>query len=208
MVRAASPRLPATVVVFAGNLIARGLGFLFPVLLARGLDRDGYALATFLIATGFFAGELILTGFPTALTRSLATDPSPAERSAWLASSIVAGLPLLVASAVLGAVLAIAGAAPVGLLVLVIVGLTIDAYYFATLRGLQRFGWLATYRVAANALQLVLLVALIALDVLTVERRGRAVQPGLSRAHPGHRAGGAAGGGHRGRPARLTALGG
>ncbi len=169
MVRAVSRRLPATVVVFAGNLIARGLGFLFPVLLARGLDRDSYALATFLIATGFFAGELVLTGFPTALTRALATGPSASERSAWFASSLVAGLPLLAASALLGAVLAVVGQAPVGLLILVIVGLTVDAYYFATLRGLQRFGWLASYRVAANGLQLALLVVLIALDLLTVE---------------------------------------
>jgi O-antigen/teichoic acid export membrane protein len=169
MARAAASRVPATVVVFTGNLLARALGFLFPVLLARGLDRDGYALATFLIATGFFAGELILTGFPTALTRALAVEPSPAARSGWFASSVVAGLPLLAASAVLGAALAVAGQAPVGLLVLVIVGLTIDAYYFAALRGLQRFGWLASYRVAANALQLVLLVLCIVLDVVSVE---------------------------------------
>lgn len=167
--RTADERLPATVVVFIGNLIARGLGFLFPVLLARGLDRDGYALATFLIATGFFAGELILTGYPTALTRALATARTAGERSAWLASSVVAGVPLLAASAVLGAGLALVGQAPVGLLVLVIVGLTVDAYYFAALRGLQRFGWLAIYRVAANGLQLLLLVAFLVVDVVSVE---------------------------------------
>jgi O-antigen/teichoic acid export membrane protein len=166
---AAVARLPATAVVFIGNLVARGLGFLFPVLLARGLDRDDYALATFLIATGFFAGELILTGYPTALTRALATASPPTERGGWLLSSMAAGLPLLVASSIVGAGLAVVGQAPVGLLVLVIVGLTVDAYYFAALRGLQRFGWLAVYRVAANGLQSLLLVAFLGLDVLSVE---------------------------------------
>jgi O-antigen/teichoic acid export membrane protein len=169
LVRSLGARLPATAVVFAGNVVARGLGFLFPVLLAYGLDRDEYALATFLIATGFFAGELILTGFPTALTRALATSPPGPERARALASSLVAGAPLLVVSALLGAALAAAGQAPAGLLVLVIVGLTVDAYYFASLRGLQRFGWLAIYRVAANGLQLLLLVGLIVLDLVSVE---------------------------------------
>ncbi len=159
----ARANLPPALVVFVGNLVARGLGFLFPVVLANVLGRPEFATAIFLINTGFFAGELILTGFPTAMTRSLAAETDVGDRRAWIVAAVVGGLPLLALSVALGSVLAVRGDAPVGLLALVIVGLTIDAYYFGLLRGLRRFGWLAIYRVAANLAQLViiLLVALV-----------------------------------------------
>ena len=152
--------LPPALVVFVGNLVARGLGFLFPVVLANVLGRPEFATAVFLINTGFFAGELILTGFPTAMTRFLAAEREAGARRSWIVAAVVGGLPLLVLSVALGSVLAMRGDAPVGLLALVIVGLTIDAYYFGLLRGLRRFGWLAVYRVAANLAQLLIILAL------------------------------------------------
>lgn len=159
-IRRTRTNLPPALVVFVGNLVARGLGFLFPVVLANVLGRPEFATAIFLINTGFFAGELILTGFPTAMTRSLAAESDPRARRTWIVAAVVGGLPLLALSVALGSVLAIRGDAPVGLLALVIVGLTIDAYYFGLLRGLRRFGWLAIYRVAANLAQLVIIVLL------------------------------------------------
>ena len=77
-----------------------------------------------------------------------------------LAVALLGGIPLLVISVGLGALLATRGDAPVGLLTVVIAGLTIDAYYFALLRGLRRFGWLAIYRVAANLAQLIVIAGL------------------------------------------------
>lgn len=159
----AGARLPAAAVVFAGNLVARGLGFLFPVVLANLLERPDFAVAMFLINTGFFAGELVLTGFPTALTRALASAPSDAPRASWIVSAVLGGVPLLAVSIVAGALLAVRGEAPAGLLALVIVGLTIDAYYFALVRGLRQFGWLAIYRVTANLAQLLLILGIAAL---------------------------------------------
>lgn len=153
-------RLSPAIVVFAGNLVARGLGFLFPVVLANLLDRPEFAVAMFLINTGFFAGELVLTGFPTAMTRALAAERDPKLHPGWILAAGIGGVPFLAISVLLGAVLALRADAPVGLLMLVIVGLTIDAYYFALLRGLRRFGWLAIYRVAANLAQLLVILAL------------------------------------------------
>lgn len=156
----ARTRLPPALVVFTGNLVARGLGFLFPVVLANVMGRPDFAIAMFLINTGFFAGEIVLTGFPTAMTRSLAAERDAGDRAGWIAAALIGGLPLLALSILLGAALAIRGDAPVGLLILVIVGLTIDAYYFALLRGLRRFGWLAIYRVAANLVQLLVILGI------------------------------------------------
>ena len=146
-------------VVFSGNVVARGLGFLFPIVLAHALAKDDFGTVYFFIGTGFFVGELVLAGFPTAMTRFIAAEGS---RQAWLSSALAGGLPLLLVSVVLGELVAAAADAPRGLMWMVICGLTIDAYYFALLRGLRSFKLLAGYRVSANLAQLALLLAAIA----------------------------------------------
>lgn len=139
------------------------------MLVAHVLDRPAFAVASLLISTGFFAGELVLTGFPTAMTRALAGTDDDGRPAGWLGAAVLGGIPLLVLSSVLGIVLAVRADAPPALIVVVIVGLTIDAYYFALLRGLRRFTLLTVYRVSANLAQLVLLLALAATGTATLE---------------------------------------
>jgi O-antigen/teichoic acid export membrane protein len=156
----------ATVAV--GNAIARGLGFLFPLVVGRVLDRPDFAVILLYISTGFFVAELVLTGFPTALTRYLAAaDPRWTPRAV-TGAAVAGGLPLLAVCIVAGAILAVNAGLSIALTTVVIAGLTIDAYYFAALRGLGRFRLLVGYRIAANATQLVLLVVLAALDLASV----------------------------------------
>ena len=156
-------------VVLAANVVARGLGFLFPVLLTHAIGRSEFATVIFLVNFGFFVGELVLTGYPSALTQVLASEGDAGRRGAWLAAAVTAGIPLLVASITIGAVLAAQAEAPPLLLALVILGLSIDAYYFGLLRGLQRFGLLAAYRISANLAQLLLLGIAAALGFASVE---------------------------------------
>lgn len=149
-------------VVLAGNVLARGLGFLFPIVLARAVTKDDFGTVYFFIGTGFFVSELVLTGFPTAMTRYLAAG---GERGPWLSSALAGGIPLLVVSIAAGEALAALAGAPPGLMWMVVCGLTLDAYYFGLLRGLRRFKLLASYRVSANLAQIVLLLAAIAAGV-------------------------------------------
>ena len=85
-VEAVSPRSggstlwSATALVFVGNTLARGLGFLFPIVLAHSMDRHDFALVYLFINMGFFTGELVLTGFPTAMARQIASEKVPSER--------------------------------------------------------------------------------------------------------------------------------
>jgi O-antigen/teichoic acid export membrane protein len=102
------------------------------------------------------------------MTRALAAEDDDAERAGWLVASVLGGLPLLVASSALGIVLALRADAPTSLIVVVILGLTIDAYYFALLRGLRRFTLLTVYRVGANLAQILVLVALAASGTATL----------------------------------------
>jgi O-antigen/teichoic acid export membrane protein len=156
----------SSAIVFVGNLVARGLGFLFPVVIARSLDRADFAVAYFVISAGFAIGELVLAGYPIALTRYLAAGRA---EGGTLVTATLAGLPLLALSLLVGELIAMASGIPAGLLSVVIIGLSIDAYYFATLRGLRRFGLLVGYRILASAdkISLVLAATLLGLASLT-----------------------------------------
>lgn len=151
--------------MLSGNLIARALGFLFPILLAHSLTKQDFGVVYFFIATGFFVSELVLAGFPIAMTRFIAAEGS---RGAWLSSAVVGGLPLLAASVAVGETLAVVAGVPSGLMWMVICCLTIDAYYFSLLRGLRQFKLLAGYRVSANLAQLALIGGAIAAGVDSV----------------------------------------
>ncbi len=141
--------------VFIGNLVARALGFLFPLLLAHLTGRGEFALVYFFINTGFSVGELVLTGFPTATTRQIAVDRADPQRGRWVTAGILGGLPLLGLSIIGGELLALSGDAPPILMSVMVVGLTVDAYYFGVLRGLERFRLLIGYRISANLVQIV-----------------------------------------------------
>jgi len=52
--------LSSAAVVFVGNVAARGLGFLFPLVLTRVVAKSDFAMVYFFINTGFSVGELVL----------------------------------------------------------------------------------------------------------------------------------------------------
>lgn len=154
--------------VFVGNIVARALAFLFPLVLTRAMGREEFAAVYFFISTGFFASQLVMTGYPTAMTRFVAFEPAVDKKGAWVVSGLIAGLPLLIVSIVLGEVLARAADARSLLMTVIIVGVSIDAYYFSLLRGVQRFKVLAVYRVAANLTQIVLVILVMATGSMTI----------------------------------------
>jgi len=158
--------LSGAMVVFVGNAVARGLGFLFPLVLARVTGRADFALVYFFVNTGFSVGELVLAGYPTGLTRFVSAYPE--ARARWVWSAVLAGVPLLAISIAAGCALSAQSAAPIAPMVVVVVGLTIDAYYFALLRGLGWFGTLMMYRISANAGQLLVLAVAAWLGVASV----------------------------------------
>jgi O-antigen/teichoic acid export membrane protein len=159
--------LSAAGLVLLGNIMSRALGFLFPVLLTHTMARRDYALVSFYLSTGWFASQVVLTGFPTALSRELAAEPRPEARGSWTTSAVLAGIPLVMIATAVGVVLAVAASASPALIAVVIVGLTLDAYYFGLLRGLRRFELLAAYRVLANLSQILVLAVVVQLGAVS-----------------------------------------
>lgn len=155
-------------IVFAGNTVARALGFAFPVVLAHLLNRDDFALAYFFINGGFFVAEFVTASYATAVIRHIASETEPTRQGTWLMAALVRGAPMLFLAAIVGeSVSAVAGAPPL-LMTVMVIGLSIDIYYFGALSGLQKFGTLVGYRTAANLAQLVLLAVLAYLAVDSV----------------------------------------
>jgi O-antigen/teichoic acid export membrane protein len=154
--------------VFVGNVVARALAFLFPLVLTRAMGRDDFAAVYFFISTGFFASQLVMTGYPTAMTRFVASGGAVDEKGAWVVSGMLAGLPLLLVSIVFGEALARVADARSFLMTVIILGVSIDAYYFSLLRGVQRFRLLAVYRVAANLTQIILVLLAMATGSVTI----------------------------------------
>ena len=158
----------SALVVFAGNSVARALGFVFPVLLAHLLRRDDFALAYFFINGGFFVAELVTASFATAMIRHIAAEQDRSRQGRWLVAAIVRGLPMVCLAAIVGETVSLVAGAPPLLMTAMVVGLSIDIYYFGALSGLQRFGTLVGYRIAANLAQLVLLAVLAIAGVASV----------------------------------------
>jgi O-antigen/teichoic acid export membrane protein len=152
--------------VLVGQAVTRALGFLFPLVLAHGVSKLDFALVYFFISTGFFVAEPVLTGYPTALVHFIALHRR--SRAAWVTSALLGGIPLVVLSITVGEIMAKSADAPPVLMSIVVIGLTIDAYYFAVLQGLRRFPLLPIYRGSANLIQLLLLLAAIEAGLVSV----------------------------------------
>jgi O-antigen/teichoic acid export membrane protein len=158
-----SPRWRSDLVaVLVGNSVGRLLGFIYLIVAARVLLPAEFGTLTIAIASGLLWVQVTATGFPQALTRLLSL-PTPEARAdvatALLLSAVVAtgGLALVTA------LTAIQGGAPVVEVTAILAGLSVDAIYFATIRGLQDIYRLAVYRLASNAFQLIFLVVAVIL---------------------------------------------
>jgi O-antigen/teichoic acid export membrane protein len=150
----------SALIVFAGNTLARALGFVFPVVLAHLLKRDDFALAYFFINGGFFVAELVTASYATAMIRHIAAEGEHERKGTWLVAAIVRGMPMICLAAIVGEAVSLAAGAPPLMMTAMVVGLSIDIYYFGALSGLQMFGTLVGYRIAANLVQLLLLAVL------------------------------------------------
>lgn len=150
----------SALIVFTGNTVARALGFVFPVFLAHLLNRNDFALAYFFINGGFFVAELVTASYATAMIRHIAAEAQPARQGMWLRAAIVRGVPMICVAVIVGEIVSLIAGAPPLLMAAMVVGLSIDIYYFGALSGLQRFRTLVGYRMAANLAQLLLLAVM------------------------------------------------
>ena len=151
-----------------GTMFARAIGFLFPVLLARWESRPAFAVIYFFIGVGFLVAEFSTATDPVAMITLAARDRAAGQAGHWFAAALVGSIPAVLVAAVFGECLSYFAGAPAGLMTVVVVGLSIDGFYFSALTALEQYRLTIVYRTIANAGQLALLAAAVIFGIASV----------------------------------------
>jgi O-antigen/teichoic acid export membrane protein len=155
--------LESSAILFVGTSIARVLGFLFSVASARFLLPADYGVLAYALGVIGIASALPYTA-PTTLARYLAAHHSRSTEQDWYFSNWLAIVGLLVAlsAAVALPFVALSGLPPgmVAAILLNLLGAAVLEGYMGAARGLEAYARAAGFYVVANAIQLVVILAL------------------------------------------------
>ena len=148
--------------------LARLVGFIYPVVVLRQLPAKAAGLAFFFIITGYFVVQPVSGGPATALITPVAAAGDDNARAQWVRAAFGVAMPALALSLVIGVVLCLTSRAPLLPMMIMVVGLSADIFYFQLLTARHRYAWAASYRLIANVGQLVVLVIMLAAGIRSV----------------------------------------
>ena len=151
----------SSALLFVGNATARFLGLLFMVAAARLLAPASYGLMAYAVAVAGI-GTTLINNAPTGLSRFLARNrDDPAEQDVYFSNWLAIVAVILAASVVLLVPLAVfsglTGWTMLGLAA-ILVGMAVFVTYREAQLGLERFGPMVLFYVAANAIELVVIL--------------------------------------------------
>ncbi len=145
------------------TLMSRFIGFLYPVLVLRELDRSAAGLAFFFINSAYFVVQPVSGGPAMAMVRPIAAASTDDERAQWLRAAAAAVMPGLGLALAVAVIACLTSGAPVWPMFLMVFGLSFDTMYFQVLTARHRYTAAATYRLLANIGQLMALVLVFAM---------------------------------------------
>jgi O-antigen/teichoic acid export membrane protein len=151
-----------------GTMFARAIGFVFPVLLAHWESKPVFALTYFFIGVGFFVAEISTATFPVAMITLAARERRAGDVGCWFAAAAAGSVPAILAAAICGECLSYLVGAPAGLMSIVVIGLSIDGFYFSALTALEEYRLTIVYRALANAVQLAFLAGAVIAGIASV----------------------------------------
>lgn len=146
-----------TGILTMSNIIARVLGMLFFILLARHLSLSDYGLFRYLFSLCVMF-SIAFSGFPVSITKLISENMHERKNvesffsTAFLLALLVLLLELIIITICLPNKL---------LLAVFLIGMLIDYFYFGIIRGFLAYKKLYFYRVIAKAFQLILILAFI-----------------------------------------------
>jgi O-antigen/teichoic acid export membrane protein len=154
--------------IVTGTMFARAIGFLFPVLLTHWESRPAFGLIYFFIGAGFLVAEFSTATFPVAMITLGAGERGRVPVGRWFSAAAVGSIPAVIVAAICGEGLSYLAGAPVGLMSVVVLGLSIDGFYFSALTTLEEYRLTVVYRCIANVGQLILLACAVVAGVASV----------------------------------------
>lgn len=156
-----------TGILIVSNVITRGLGFLFPVLLTWIFIPSEYGYVRYILTMSRLLGEVLTAGVPNALAQRIAGNNSFRMRVLYAFNAFFSIL-LLFIIVIPAIYLLISGDNQIRWITLVVIGgLAIDALYFAILRGNLLYNVMAVYRITSNIILLFLTGIVYWLNVAT-----------------------------------------
>jgi O-antigen/teichoic acid export membrane protein len=150
------------------TLFTRLIGFVYLVVVLRTLPTAAAGLAFFFINTAYFVVQPVSGGPATAMIRPVAASLDDDARARWLRGALALGVPGIAASLAIGAVLCLTSSAPFLPMIVIVIGLSADIFYFQLLTARHRYASAAGYRLIANVAQLVVLVIVLAAGLRSV----------------------------------------
>jgi O-antigen/teichoic acid export membrane protein len=151
-----------------GTMFARAIGFLFPVLLTHLETRPAFGLIYFFIGAGFLVSEFSTSTYPVAMITLGAGERGAVPVGRWFSAAALGSVPAVLVAVICGEFLSYVAGAPAGLMTVVVLGLSLDGFYFSALTTLEEYRLTVVYRCIANIGQLVLLACAVAAGVASV----------------------------------------
>jgi O-antigen/teichoic acid export membrane protein len=148
--------------------LTRLVGFAYPVVVLRQLPAAAAGLTFFYINTAYFMVQPVSGGPATALIRPVAAARDDDSRARWLRAALFLAGPGIAASLAIGVVLCVTSSAPLLPMIVIVVGLSADIFYFQLLTARHRYASAASYRLISNLGQLAVLAMALAAGLSSV----------------------------------------
>jgi stage V sporulation protein B len=138
------------------NVITRALGFLFPVIITWMFIPEEFGYIRYVLTMSRLMGETITSGIPNALAQRIAASNNLHSRLVYSYNAFIAIGFLFIVIVPITYLFIPDNPIAWWMTLFVMGGLTIDAIFYAILRGRLLYNSMALYRISSNLLQLVL----------------------------------------------------
>ena len=131
-------------------------------------SRPAFGLIYFFIGAGFLVAEFSTATFPVAMIMLAARERDDMAVGGCFVAAALGSIPAVLVAVGCGECLSYLAGAPAGLMSIVVVGLSIDGFYFSALTALEEYRMTIVYRCLANAGQLILLAVAVVAGIASV----------------------------------------
>ncbi len=148
-------------IVFTGNVLSQLFALTFMIIATRVLSKEDYGYVSYIITLGSFFTAIVAGGFPVAITRYIAKDPS--RKKEYIENGLFGSVVLFI---VISIIVAIYFWPHLEIIAIIFVSMIV-MLYLGILRGEKEFKIYAIVNSGRNAIKLAILIILLLLGYVT-----------------------------------------
>lgn len=153
--------LKSSGIVGIGNVVARGFGFVFLIIIARVFSTQDYGIIRYSITVATIASIPLFYGFPTTLSRYLAKYDDKNTRNSYFSNAIFAISIILTITIIIITLISFFIEGIDIFITIIIVGYAVNTTYFEIVRGLLLPKRIMIYKISVGAVKISLVLLLI-----------------------------------------------